>query len=318
MRRFTINTLFLLIVLLLMAGCQAVSSQFDAVQDEPSVIDVGAAQSGSAVTAAGALQPLAYIDIAATSSGEVIEVFVETGDEVTVDQPLIQLDTTELEAQLALKQADVAKASTKLQEEQNKLNQSIALRDLLGGGDGSSVGSLLGFQSDVSVTDAQDKVNQAQADVDAAQAALALAQLAIDRMTIKSPLAGTVIVLDTQAGATVAPGATVVTVADIEEWILEVMVLEDDVLSLEVGDAAEVRLASSPRRVLFAAVEEIAGRSIEGVSPDPEATEPVNVFPVKLKLVSDGGLALIWGMKATADIGGNIVLPTPTPSGSSG
>lgn len=314
MSRFAYPMLLAVAFILLATGCQAVSSQFD--EPEPSVTDIGAAQSGTAITAAGELQPIASIDIAASGAGEVTDVFVKTGDEVAAEQPLIQLDTTELEAQLALTQADLDKASARLQEQQNKLNQALALRDLLATGDGSTVGNLLGFQSDVSVTEAQDKVNQAQADVDGARAQLALVELAVERMTIKSPLNGVVIILDVQQGENLAPGKPIVTVANIEEWIVELLVAEEDVLSIEVGDAAEVRFESAPRRILFGTVEEIGGKSIQAASPDPEATEPINVFPVKLKLASDGGLALRWGMKATADIGGSIEIPTPTPSAS--
>ena len=291
---------FLTLILLLMAACQA--------PVEPEY------QAGRTISTTGEIIPLRYADLSFRTGGIVLELLATPGDEVSPNQPLIQLDTTEKEQEFVLKEADLTKAQVALSQAQANLQAAQVLQSQLAGAAGSEVADLLGFQADSAITEAQNKVDEAQATLDAKNAEVALLQMTIEAMTLKAPFAGVLIKLEAEVGEQVPPSAPIATVAEVSQWLVEAPVVEADIAAIEVGDAAEMSLTALPGSVFFGQVVKISPTAIE--LPPPEGqTEPIKAFVATLELATEPAVPLRWGMTLTVDIGGNIQLPaTPTPS----
>src|SRR5258706_7933722 len=71
---------------------------------------------GSAVTASGEVRPVRYIKLTSEIAGRILQISVNTGDQVTKNQPLVRIDPTQLqssqEAQFAATQASLSDVQT--------------------------------------------------------------------------------------------------------------------------------------------------------------------------------------------------------------
>lgn len=293
---------FLTLILLFMAACQA--------PVEPEY------QAGRTISTVGEVIPLRYTDLSFTTGGIVLELLAGPGDEVGTGQPLIQLDTTETEQKLALKESELAKAEVALNQAQANLQAAQALQSQLAGVAGSEVGDLLGFQADSAITEAQNKVDEAQATVDGKNVEVTLLQIALEGMTLRSPFEGVLVKLEAEVGEQVPPAAPVATVADVSQWLVEAPVVEADIAAIAVGDAAEMSLTALPGTVFFGQVIRISTTAIE--LPPPEgSSEPIKAFVATLELANEPAVPLRWGMTLSLDIGGDIKLPGPPTPGPS-
>ena len=83
-------------------------------KDEPEVTTVKLdvrPELRSTVTASGEVRPIRYIKLTSEIAGRILEIYVNPGDQVTKNQPLVRIDPTQLqssqEAQFALTQASI-------------------------------------------------------------------------------------------------------------------------------------------------------------------------------------------------------------------
>lgn len=143
------------------------------------------------------------------------------------------------------------------------------------------------------LTQAKNNLESAKVALDAANVRLATAQTALDRMTLRSPLAGTVTALSLKVGASVAAAQTVVTVADLSSWVVKTDDLTElDVVSVHVGQPASVTFDALPGKTLEGKVLDIALRSEEKRG---DQTYTVTV------LLAETDPALRWGMTASVE-----------------
>jgi HlyD family secretion protein len=112
-------------------------------------------------------------------------------------------------------------------------------------------------QSEATVAQAQAGVTQAQAGVDTAQSAL-------DDRTLTSPFAGVVADVAVELGETISAGVPVATVADLSGWLVETTDLTElDVVTVAVGQTAEVRADALPDETFTGVVTDIASTAEE-------------------------------------------------------
>ncbi len=111
----------LLVVAILLAGCDALGGAADETTDTPLVPDV---VTSSAILAEGNLVPRDFAALAFQASGEVAQILVEEGDEVNAGDVLARLGNREqIEAQLAAAQLELAAAQQALDD----LHENAAL-----------------------------------------------------------------------------------------------------------------------------------------------------------------------------------------------
>ena len=145
------------------------------------------------------------------------------------------------------------------------------------------------------VTQAEAAVAQAEAGVLQAQASLDAAQAALDQMTLTAPFAGTVVSLDLEVGEIVASGQPVVTLANLDAWLVETT----DLTELDVVEIAK-------EHPVTVRVDALPDAEIEGTISQIDAVSTLSqgdvVYAVTIQLEDTAELPLRWGMTVFVDV----------------
>jgi len=149
-----------------------------------------------------------------------------------------------------------------------------------------------------------EEIAMAQARVRQAQASLHTLDVQLEQLTIKSPINGLVTSKVVHVGEIATPGATLMTVADLDQVTLTIYVPENQVNMVALGQAVGVEVDSFPNEVFQGEVTYIAHRAEFTPKNVQTKEERVNmVFAVKVR-IPNAGHRLKPGMPADAVIGG--------------
>jgi len=213
-------------------------------------VEVQAAENrtiSSRVKATGEITPEKKVEISAKVVGEIISLPVVEGQRVEAGQLLVQIERDLYEsardqARAALRQAEVSTRRLEVQladAERNLRRVGQLFADQLVSQEALDAAQL-------AVDTAEVEVEAQQHAVDQYRSALERAEDDLARTTIRSPMDGVLIQLEAEQGETVVPGSTnlpgsvIMTVADMSRLLAEVEVSEVDVVSVELGQTAEV------------------------------------------------------------------------------
>jgi RND family efflux transporter MFP subunit len=178
------------------------------------VLSLNPSTSANGVTASGVVVPARKAQLGFPLTGIVRSVSVQVGDTVTEGQQLAELDTSVLEAQTRVADADLQ-------------TSQIAYTYLARSG-----------------TD-QEHLESALAEVARAQALLDAAKATLSQAELLAPFAGTIASVDITAGEAVAPGQAVITLGDLTHFRVETTDLsERDAPKVSAGQAAEVEVTA--------------------------------------------------------------------------
>ncbi len=143
------------------------------------------------------------IYIGSPEEGIVIKMFVAVGDKVSVGQPLYQIDSRTLEAQLISQEANVEVAKATLNRLQDQLNRLKSVQDPRA----ISMDELTTRQDDVSVAKAQLK---------AALASVEQTKRLIERLVVKASIDGVILQNNIREGEYVLRNATTMILGNLE------------------------------------------------------------------------------------------------------
>ena len=147
-----------------------------------------------------------------------------------------------------------------------------------------------------------EEVAVAQAQVSQAEAALGILQVQLEKMTLYSPLSGLVSNRSIHVGETASPGATLITVANLDEVNLTVYIPENRYGRIQLGQQVDVEVDTFPGKVYRGAVTYISSEAEFTPRNVQTKEERVNtVFAVKI-LIPNPGHDLKPGMPADATI----------------
>ncbi|NMA54374.1 MAG: HlyD family efflux transporter periplasmic adaptor subunit [Firmicutes bacterium] len=122
----------------------------------------------------------------------------------------------------------------------------------------------------------------------------------LDGLTLKAPISGQVIALDTEDGQKVEAGRSVVKIASYEKMNTEIMIDELDIVHLKPGMDASVTVDALPGEIFAAKVIEVAREGgQQGEQPYQGPAGPSG-FPVKVEILEPGELRA--GMTANVSI----------------
>lgn len=250
------------------------------------------------VSATGSLEPVTTVDVGSEISGRLDKVNVDFNDPVKKGQILAELDTTQLAANVAKAEANLAAARAAVLTSEATVRETTAkarrARQLVPGG----------YISHEALDTAVATAERAVADRASARArvTVAEAELASDRTTlgkaeITSPIDGVVISRDVDPGQTVA--ATFQTpklftlAEDLRRMQLQVDVDEADVGEVKAGQHATFTVDAYPNRRFEAQIQSVRFAS---------QTKNSVVSYTAILSVDNGELLLRPGMTATAEI----------------
>ncbi len=290
-------------LVILLVAVYILSTQEAGGKGKPVQVDVVARRTiSSRVKATGQITPEKKVQISAKVVGEITRLNVREGDHVSEGQILLQIEPDVYEAvrnqaRAALQQAQaqirsievrLEDAKRTLHRQQELFQQGLASQEQL---DAARVAV---------DTEVVQLVVQRHA-VEQARSSLRRAEDDLKRTIIRSPMNGYVIQLNTEKGETVVPGSTnlpgsvLMTVADMSRIQAEVDVGEVDIVSVKVGQKADVRVDALEGKVLEGRVTEIATSGVK----DP--AQGVIHFKVKID-IDDPDPALRPSMTAKVDI----------------
>lgn len=254
------------------------------------------------VVANGTVNPVRTVSIGSELSGIVRKVNVDVNSIVKAGDVLIELDDSNLKANVNQAKASLASAKASLAEAQATLVEAEAKMRRYEELNKSSGGRLPSrTELDVqraTVLKAKAGVQSARAAIDDAQATLDTRLTDLSKSQIKSPVDGVVLTRSVEPGYAVAASLQAVellTVAtDLRELELEVDVDEADVGQVKEGQDATFTVASYPNKRFPAKLTKVAYGSTT-------ATDNVITYTAYLD-VKNPQLELRPGMTATATI----------------
>jgi len=222
--------------------------------------------------------------IGARVSGRIVDVFVNTGDRVSRSDPLLAIESAEVGrawADLVATRAGERVARRALDRQQELLDGRVT--------------SVRAFE------EAQGTWEIAEADLRAALTRLASLGVADPgeppanpaRVTLYSPIAGSVTARTVSLGEWVEPSNILLQVIDLTEVWLEASVYEQEMRYVDVGQQVQVEVRAFPDDVFLGTVERLAG----------VLDEKTRSIGVRIALANEGG-RLRPGMFATARIQG--------------
>lgn len=250
------------------------------------------------VTATGTVEPTNQVEISSELSGIVRSVAVDFNDRVRVGQPLAELDTDKLEAEVAHARAALAAMRAKVAEARATLAEARRSYDRtrsLAAKEFSTEAALDAARA--AWERAQAGLALAEADVEVAEAELLLDETNLRKACICSPIDGVVLSRNVEPGQTVASSLQAPVLFTLAENLasmqLEVDIDEADVGRVREGQEASFTVEAYQDRRFEARVSELrfAPKTIEGVV----------TYTAVLEL-DNSELLLRPGMTATAEV----------------
>ena len=237
--------------------------------------------------AAGELEPVYKVEVKSKASGEILQLYVDSGDEVEPGTLLARVDPRDVENAHDQATADLEVAQARLSIAQAQLGRSQELLD-------SEVITAQEYEQ------RQLEYANAQAALVRAQTNLELAELRLTDVTIRAPVAGTILekmvengqVIQSATG-NVSGGTTLFIMANLDDMRVRTLVDETDMGQLMAGMGATVSVEAFPDRTFQGEIEKI--------EPQAVVVQNVTMFPVIVLLNNRSGL-LKPGMNAEVEV----------------
>ena len=230
------------------------------------------------IAVTGTLTPLQQAVVKTRAPGVLTQVLAREGESVRKGQLLARLDATELRAQLAARQAEVAATQAQLQWAQRNLGRQRELLDQ-------------GFISRNAFDNIQNEAQVARARLDAARAQQAQAAKALTDAELHAPIDGIVATRHAEPDERLPADAPVLTVVSLDRLELAANVPTTEIAGVSVGQPVRVRVDGFEGRRFEGRVERI----------NPQATAGAGVVPVYL-VVTNPDRALRAGLFAHGEL----------------
>jgi HlyD family secretion protein len=237
--------------------------------------------------ASGAIQPILTLSVKSKASGEIIEMPVQSGDEVKKGQLLAKIDPriprndlTQAEASLTVAKAQLQNATAQLKRSEDLYqSKSIAETD---------------YEA------AKLSYATAQSAVVNAEASLQTAKDAMEDTQVRAPNTGTVLELDAVLGTVISSptrdvggGTVVLKMANLDTVQVEALVDETDVGKVQPGMPVTITVDAFSSRAFDGSVLKI--------EPQAQVNQNVTMFPVLVNILNPNHL-LKPGMNTEVEI----------------
>lgn len=257
------------------------------------------------VTASGRIQPQTKVDITAEVSAEIVDVFAVEGQEVTKGTPLLILDTVQYissleEARYSLDEIKAREAAAKSQLDRDSREYEIqqSLYQQNHGSETDFINAKFAFEN------SQANFEALQAQVKSARARLDKAEDNLTKTTIVAPMDGVIIYQNAEVGeiaqaqTSFTQGQTLMTIADLSVFEVEVDIDESQIAQVRLNQETEIRIDAFRDSLFTGKVVEIGNSaSISGAGTEDYSTN----FRVKIRLDKTSSV-IRPGMSASVEI----------------
>jgi HlyD family secretion protein len=237
--------------------------------------------------ATGTVEPVREVEVKSKASGEIQRLLVDIGDVVEPGALLADVDPRDVQNRFDQMEADLAVAEARMEIGQAQLERSDQLL----------AAQVITPQEHET---AKLEFANSQASLVRAQTNFVLAELQLNDVRIRAPMAGTIIQKNVEEGAViqsasgnVSGGTTLFIMANLAEMQVRTLVDETDMGALKPGMEANVIVEAFPDRTFRGVVDKI--------EPQAEVVQNVTMFPVIVSLDNRAGL-LKPGMNAEVEV----------------
>lgn len=194
------------------------------------------------VTATGRLQPRDYVDVGAQVSGQLMDIYVEVGDQVEAGQLLAEIDSTVYLANVEASRAQLRNLEAQMIDRRAQLE----LADIQLRRQRQLVETRMTSQESLQIAEATQRSAAAQVQALAAQieqtaSSLRAEEARLNYSQIYAPMSGTVVEIVARKGQTLnatQQAPTILQIADLSVMTVQAQVSEADVNRLRQGMAA--------------------------------------------------------------------------------
>jgi HlyD family secretion protein len=241
------------------------------------------------VSASGKISPEVEIKISSDVSGEIVELRVKEGDPIRKGELLCRIRPDIIQAQLD--QLRAALNAEKARREQIKANIRRAEANLKQQEDlfNKKLVSELAYVTAQSELDGlKASLKASDFSVESSEASVGQREKELERTTILAPIDGTVSKLNVELGERVVgsiqmAGTEIMRVARLEQMEVQVDVNENDIVNVQVGDSARVKVDAYTSRTIGGIVTQIANSaSVSGIG----TTEQVTNYKIKIRITT--------------------------------
>jgi HlyD family secretion protein len=235
------------------------------------------------VSSTGTLAAVETVEVGTQVSGTISRILADYNDHVVKGQILAVLDQSLWNAQVKEAEANVNKAHAVLVQAEDEFNRNQPLFEK-------------GFLSAQEFLPVRIGVDTAKAALAAAEASLARARTNLDYTVIRSPIDGTVIKRNVEAGQTVAASLNTPTLFLIARNLRQ-MQIEADVDESDIG---QIRNGQEVRFTVQSYTERVFHGTVTQIRLQPRTVSNVVNYTVLVEADNTDGL-LLPGMTATLD-----------------
>ncbi|MFH2143352.1 MAG: efflux RND transporter periplasmic adaptor subunit [Bacteroidota bacterium] len=267
------------------------------------------------ISANGKIQPVTEVKISPDVSGEIVELYVEEGDEVKKGDLLLKIkpDTylsnlERMEASLNSSKANLAQSQAQLIDKENNHKRMKQLWEKKAISDSEYETALAGYEV------AKANYEAAKYTIESSEASLKEAKENLSKTSIFAPMDGTVSKLNIEKGERVVgtiqmAGTELLRIANLNLMEVKVDVNENDIIHVTKGDTAIIEIDAYLGETFKGIVTEIANSA----TTTGLTTDQVTQFDVKIRILPASYQHLIKnankitypfrsGMSATVDI----------------
>lgn len=238
-------------------------------------------------SATGVVEPMRTVEVKSKSSGEIVDLPVETGDYVSAGAVLAKLYPRDAQNQYAQAAADVEAAKARLMTAESEYKRSGSLRDA----------ELL---PESTYETKRLEVANAQAQLIRARTSLDIASDRLRETVVVAPVSGRIIEKNVELGnvvssavSQVSGGTTLMKMADLREVQIRALVDETDIGKIKPGQDVRIKVDAFPGRRFRG--------TIYRIEPQAIVDQSVTMFPLLVRIPNDDEL-LKPGMNAEVDI----------------
>ncbi|WP_372866659.1 efflux RND transporter periplasmic adaptor subunit [Pseudomonas sp.] len=191
----------------------------------------------SRLSAIGTLKAFQGIDLTVEVAGIARDVLFQSGEKVSLAQPLIQMDNDVEQASLGTAQAELGLARVEYQRGRNLVNRQAISRS---------------------------EFDRLSAELQKANASVAQLQATLAKKRILAPFAGTIGIRQIDVGDYLESGTTIATLQDLSNLFVDFFLPEQNVPQLAIGQGVRVQVAAYP--------DEVFDGQVVALNPKVEAT----------------------------------------------
>jgi len=236
--------------------------------------------------ATGNVEPVRSVEVKSKASGEVLRLHVDVGDEVQPGDLLAEIDPRDVDNAFEQAEADLEVARVRAEISRAQLERSQTLFEA-------------GVITEQEFEGQRSDFANAQASLVKAETTKELRELQKADVTIRAPIAGTILERNVEEGtviqsasSNVSGGSILFVMANLDQVQIRVLVDETDMGQIKAGLQTSVEVEAYPGRSFPGVVEKM--------EPQAVVQQNVTMFPVIVRLDNRSGL-LLPGMNAEVE-----------------